>query len=71
MSATSKRLTALFFLLFTSTASISAQSIQFVNQPADCNLARKAYDNPFSDSHGFILGVRRLHPLCSVDPSDR
>lgn len=61
MSATGKRLTALVFLLFVSTSPIGAQSVRFVNQPADCNLARKAYDNPFSDSHGFIMRRYQWH----------
>ena len=55
-----KRL-ALCFVLFISTARIGAQSIRFVNRPADCNLARKAYDNPFSDSHGFMLRRYQWH----------
>ena len=61
MSASSTRLTALFFLLSISTAPIGAQSIRFVNPPRDCNLGRKAYDNPFSDSHGFYLRRYQWH----------
>jgi hypothetical protein len=61
MSASSTRLTALFFLLSISTARIGAQSIRFVNQRPDCALGRKAYDNPFSDSHGFVLRRYQWH----------
>src|SRR5262245_61037680 len=61
MSATSTRLTALFVLLFISSAPIGAQRVRFVNQHPDCNFARKAYDNPFSDSHGFMLRRYQWH----------
>jgi hypothetical protein len=62
MSASSTRRTALvLFLLLVCVAPIRAQSVRFVNQPPDCDLARKAYDNPFSDSHGFVLRRYQWH----------
>jgi hypothetical protein len=48
-------------LLLVGAAPVGAQSIRFTSGPADCNLARKAFDNPFSDSRGFTLRRYEWH----------
>ena len=52
---------AAFALFLAVIASPASAQIRIVHQPPDCNLARKAFDNPFSDTRGWEMRRYEWH----------